>query len=97
MYEISRKLSAAYWPNPELNESARREDGDKVVDSLTISELSEFYKEVQTGPTYCMVTRRLAELFPTELFHSLSSTRRLKLMTNLQKAVDAIGECLFPE
>ena len=61
-YPITRKLSLAYWPNPSLNESANREQGDATVDKLTIGELAQFFAEIQAGPTYCMVARRVAEL-----------------------------------
>lgn len=60
--DICRRLSLAYWPNPAANESANVERGDAAVDKLTLGELAQFYSVVQTGPTYCMVTRRVEQL-----------------------------------
>lgn len=62
MYELSRRLSLAYWPRPELNESADRARGDAEVDKMSIGELAQYFSEVQIGPTYCMVARRVGEL-----------------------------------
>lgn len=57
-----QEISRAYWPNPALNESAIRADGNAVVDSMTLSELVEFFKEHEAGPTYCLVKERMLEL-----------------------------------
>jgi hypothetical protein len=62
MYEITRKLSNAFWPRPELNESADKTAGNKMVDSMTLSELDQFFEECQTGPTYCMVAWRVSDV-----------------------------------
>jgi hypothetical protein len=58
---IARKLSRAYWPRPELNESADREAGDRTVDGLTLGQLEAFFKHCTTGPTHVMVKRHLEE------------------------------------
>lgn len=58
--KITKRLSLAYWPNPEKNESASK-SGDAAVDKLTIAELVQFYSECRVGPTYCMVTQRVRE------------------------------------
>lgn len=62
MYEITRRLSDAYCPNPAKNESAHRDAGNAAVDALTIGELAKFFTECKAGPTYCMVKARVQEL-----------------------------------
>lgn len=62
MCYLSKKLSLAYWPDPAANESANRELGNAVVDACTIGQLTQFYKECDSGPTYCVVTERVQEL-----------------------------------
>ena len=54
---IAQQISRAYWPNPQLNESARREAGDAMVATLTIGQLEAFFNYCTIGPTYCMVKR----------------------------------------
>lgn len=58
---IARQCSQAYWPRPG-NHSADRAAGDAFVDSLTIGQLAEFFSTCTTGPTFCMVRRRVTQL-----------------------------------
>lgn len=60
--EIYSKISKGYWPN-KGNESAHVEEGNAVVDSLSVGELSLFLKTFDSGPTYVMVRRR-CESYP---------------------------------
>ena len=62
MSDLYQRLTLAYWPNPKLNESAHRESGDAAVDGLTIGEIAAFLQEANTGPTYCVVRRRVDTL-----------------------------------
>jgi len=59
--QVSKRLSQAYWPNPEKNESARRAAGDAEVGKLSMEELRVFFKYVDCGPTYCMVKEYLVQ------------------------------------
>lgn len=58
-YVLHKRLSLAYWPKPELNESANRVKGDAAVDRLSIEQLALFFRYIDAGPTYCMVKQRV--------------------------------------
>ena len=83
---LVRKLSEAYWPNHGANESANRTSGDAAVDKLTIGELAQFYQEVQSGPTYCMVTQRVQELLKQFPPHIEDKKNRMASAVDAAKA-----------
>jgi hypothetical protein len=59
--ERYQQISRSYWPNPRKNESADRELGNWVVDSMTLGELVNFFGIADAGPTYCLVKERVLE------------------------------------
>ena len=85
MYELTRRLTEAYWPLPDNpGQSADRASGDKVVDSLTLGELAQFYAECTCGPTYCLVTERVETLL--KQFPPFIERRRQEALNALEAA-----------
>jgi hypothetical protein len=92
------KLNKAFWPNPSLNESADIEHGNAVVDKMTIGELAQFYTKVQTGPVYCMVTRRVQELLKNFPPHIEDKAARVAAALDAAKsALLALNSILIQE
>lgn len=58
-----KDITRAYWPLEHgANASADREAGDKLVDTMTLNELVEFFTDYTAGPTYCLVKDRTMDL-----------------------------------
>ena len=67
---ISQRITLAFWPEPSVNTSADIEAGNAEIDKLTLAELSQFFEECTTGPTFCLVRRhvdnRLSQMLGTD-------------------------------
>jgi hypothetical protein len=93
--ELVRHISSVYWPPGEGNCSAKKVLGDAAVDRLTLGELLVFYTECTTGPTYCMVTRRVQEVLKQFLPHiEAKRSAAVLAMASAKAAFNALADAV---
>ena len=89
-----KEITEAYWaPERGVNPSADIPAGNKIVDHMTLNELTGFFAEYTCGPTYCLVKQRVLEnleKLPPTLGIKSAETQAFASLVKLQIALQQL-------